>query len=414
TDRPDAVYTCGETVTFTVSVKDKGVVVQTGEVSVSLSLDRGRSLGQQETALKNGSAVFTGTLDQPGFLRASVRVKHGGKTYRGLGSAGFEPEKIRPATTLPDDFESFWEAGRKRIAAIPADYRERRIEKKCTAAYDSFAISFGNIDGTRIYGFLCVPKGAGPFPAWVSVPGAGPGPSGPPTGYAAKGCLTMVISVHAYDVGSLSREEVAAAYKELNKSGIYSHHGAPDPEKYYFRRAILGVDRAIDWLASRRDWDRRHMVIDGSSQGGAFALIMTGLNKNITAAAANVPAMCDHAGAKLERAPGWPRIVRGDAEEQAARLKMSTYFDAVNFGRFIRVPVIMSAGFIDGTCSPSSVYAAHSVISSPKRIFNGPLAGHQWNVGDYRPFLAKWVPGQLGIAPVVPPTDVAKHTPEKK
>ncbi|MCK5805252.1 MAG: hypothetical protein KAI66_20645, partial [Lentisphaeria bacterium] len=88
TDRPDAVYTCGETVTFTVSVKDKGVVVETGEASVSLTLDRGRSLGKKTVVLAGGAATFTGTLDQPGFLNAIVRVKRDGKTYRGVGSAG--------------------------------------------------------------------------------------------------------------------------------------------------------------------------------------------------------------------------------------------------------------------------------------------------------------------------------------
>ena len=52
------------------------------------------------------------------------------------------------------------------------------------------------------------------------------------------------------------------------------------------------------------EWDRKHMVIDGSSQGGGSALILSGLNKNITALAANVPALCDHGGVKTGRSSG--------------------------------------------------------------------------------------------------------------
>jgi len=38
--------------------------------------------------------------------------------------------------------------------------------------------------------------------------------------------------------------------------------------------------------------------------------------------------------------------------------------------------VLTSAGFIDGTCSPSSVYATYNEIKSPKQIVNTPVDGH--------------------------------------
>ncbi len=47
--------------------------------------------------------------------------------------------------------------------------------------YDSFKISVANLGGIRTYGFLSVPKGPGPFPAAITVPGAGPGATKPTT-----------------------------------------------------------------------------------------------------------------------------------------------------------------------------------------------------------------------------------------
>jgi cephalosporin-C deacetylase-like acetyl esterase len=238
----------------------------------------------------------------------------------------------------------------------------------------------------------------------VTVSSAGVGkPRGPSYGYAAQGILTLSLGVHDHDL-LLPKAE----YRKMSRGRLkaYYQQGAPDREKYYFRRAILGIDRAITWLASRPDYDGKHMLYYGSSQGGGFGLILAGLNPHITAMAANVPALCDHTGALANRSPGWPRLVgRCPPDQKKAYLKMSGYFDAVNFARKIRCPVLLSVGLIDSTCSPSSVYAAYNEIRSQKRIFAGPLTGHG-TPPDFGKYLAKWKPGQLGRGKPLPPTTI--------
>ena len=400
TDRPEALYKCGETARFTITATRDGKPPTAAKVTAVLTLDGGRVIETKELDLSAGPVTLSGTLNQPGFLRLTVTVSAAEERRQALAAAGFDPEGIRKATVEPADFDQFWEDGRKRLASLPADPRLTRLDAQCNAKAEVYALSFANLGETRIYGFLCVPLGQkGPFPAWVSVPGAGPGPFGPSgKNYAERGVLALTMGVHAYDVGGLPREDLEAAYKELNRTLTYSHHGAPDREAYYFRRAFLGIDRAISWLAARPDYDGKHLVIDGSSQGGASALILAGLNRAITAAAANVPALCDHGGYLAGRAPGWPRLVKGNTdEEKRPFLDMAGYFDAAHFARRITGPVIVSAGFIDLTCSPSSVYAAFNEIRTPKRLFNGPLNGHEMNVGDYRAYVGPWVEGQLGL-----------------
>ena len=406
TDRPEALYECGERASFRISVAEKGEPIPAGDVSISLTLDGGRVIEKKTLSLDDAAATIAGTLTDPGFLRCTVSYRKDGKRYVGYGGAGFEPERIKPTAVMPDDFDAFWEAGRAKLAAIPLDLQLMPLSKYSDDNQQSFKFSIANIDNTRCHGFLSVPKNRKPpFPAYVAVPGAGPGPSSPGArSWAAKGALGLVVSVHAYDCGQ-PVAKIKECYAKLNEKGIYSHHGAPDREKYYFRRAYLGIDRAISYLASRPDFDGKHLVVSGSSQGGGSALILAGLNPHVTAAAANVPALCDHAGRLAERSPGWPGLVRGKTEEaKAQRLKMSAYFDAVNFARKIKCPTIVSVGFIDRTCCPSSVYSAYNVIAAPKRLFTDPLAGHTWNVGQFRPFLGKWLPGQLGLTDPVPTT----------
>jgi len=407
TDRAEALYRCGETARFTIAVEVPEAARAAAKAKAVLTLDGGKVLETRNLDLTKGPSTIEGTLAEPGFLQLAVSVDAAGARGNGLAGAGFEPERIRKGSAKPADFDAFWAEGKQRLAALPLDLRQTRLDAQCTEKAEVFAISFANIDDTRIYGFLCVPRGqTGPFPAWVSVPGAGPGPLGPSgKNYAEEGVLALTMGVHAYDVGTLTRDEVQAIYKELNATLTYSHHGAPDREKYYFRRTYLGIDRAITWLASREDFDRRHMVIDGSSQGGGSALILSGLNPNITALAANVPALCDHAGLLLERSSGWPRLVKGATpEERQPYLEMAAYFDAAHFAESITIPAIVSAGFIDRTCSPSSVYAAYNELKGPKRIFNGPREGHTTKVGEYPAFLGRWVRGQLGLTEPLPPT----------
>ena len=403
TDRPDALYKCGEKATFQVSVKRDNQPVTAGSVLVALTLDGNRPVAKEELALGENAATVSGSLAEPGFLRCTVTWQDAAQSVTGLGGAGFEPERIKAAATMPEDFNAFWDAGRAELTAIPLDVQLTPLPAQSNAQQDSFKISFANVDNTRIYGFLSVPKGKQPpFPAYVTVPSAGIGKPREPLGsLAAGGRLALTVGVHPHDLG-LPDEE----YKKLGvgELGGYTSKGAPDREKYYFRRAILGVDRAITWLASRPDYDGKHLVIEGSSQGGAFALILAGLNPHITAAAANVPALCDHAGYLAGRQPGWPNLVwRMPADKQQEFLKMSAYFDAVNFARRIKCPAIVSVGFIDTTCSPSSVYAAFNEIRSPKRIFHGPLVGHGLPE-EFGKFSPGWEAGQLGLGKAIPPT----------
>jgi hypothetical protein len=276
TNHPDALYACGEQATFRIVVMDSGKPVTEGGATVVITRDGGEVL--RETAVdlgaKNGATV-TAMLNRPGFLRVRATYRKGKSAYSGLAGAGFDPEKIEATTVDPKDFDSFWATARAQLAEVPYDVKLTKLDDKSSVNVDCYAISFANVSNTRAYGFLAVPKGrTGPFPAYVTVPGAGPGPFGPSASWAAKGCLSLTMSVHAYDCGTLGKDGINQAYKELNAHGTYSHIGKPDREKFYFYRAILGVDRAIDWLASRSDWDGTHLVIDGSSQGGAFALIM--------------------------------------------------------------------------------------------------------------------------------------------
>jgi len=360
---------------------------------------------------------ISGTLHEPGFLRCEVQYVTRTHTYTGMAAAGFEPEKIKAVTRMPHDFDEFWQDGMKELEKIPLDVELTPLPEHSSEEQTAYKISFANINNTRIYGYLNIPTKktdwvhepkipGNPlvlkkklYPALVSVPGAGVGEPTHPI--ISDKMITLYMGVHDHDLG-LPKE----VYEGLKKGWLKGHyyHGAPDRKRYYFRRAILGVNRAINYLATRPEFDGMHLVFSGSSQGGFFALMMAGLNENITAAAAMVPGFGDQAGYLAGRMPGSPQLVLAAPEsEKEEWLKMSAYYDTVNFAKKIKCPTLVYVGFIDPYCPPASVYAVFNEIKSPKRIFNGVDMGHDGTTPEFLQFRKRWIEGQLGFNEMIEP-----------
>ncbi len=292
TDRTNALYKCGERAEFTITVAGLASLVGTGReerVNIHLSLDGGRTIEDMELPLKD-SITVTNTLNEPGFLRCDAAYVAGGKNHRACAAAGFEPERIKSAAVMPDDLDSFWNDGIKKLEKMPLDASMEIIPEYSDDGVKSFKISLQNIDGSRIYAYLGIPaKRKPPFPVHVLIPGAGVGPKSAQwvRDWAGKGAIALNVAVHSFDIG-LPRKEIDEKYGYFCLPETYA--GVTNREAYILYRSILGVDRLIKHVAARPDFDGRHLVVSGSSQGGGLALIMAGLNPAITACAVNVPA----------------------------------------------------------------------------------------------------------------------------
>jgi len=392
TDRPDALYACADEVRFVVDLRRDGGPVAEATVPYRLTLDGGRLLGEGELAVRDGRAEVRATLGEPGFVRLSVTFAGEDGNVEALAAAAFDPEHIAPSADEPADFVEFWEQQKAELATIALD---PRLEERADLASDQrtvYRISLANIAGTRVYGWLAVPKLPGPHPAVLTVPWAGVYPT--PVGlidWANRGFLAMAISAHDYDADMPEDE-----YAKLNEGPLkgYPHQGRESRETGYFRRVFLGCVRAVDYLTSRDDWNQASLIVTGSSQGGGLSLVTAGLDDRVTGLAANVPALCDHLGYKAGHQPGWPRLVsEGDAGQEEA----SGYFDAVHFARHVTCPAIVGVGFIDTTCPPTGIYAAYNVLGGPKQIVATPPMGHSQSE-EYAGLLYRWIPEQAGLA----------------
>ena len=378
-DRADQVCHVGESATVTMTVlNNDGEPAEKGTLCVRITNDGGEILDRQDFDLaESNPAAVNVSLSFPGhaLVKATASGEGIGKDVHRLFGLSFDPQRIEPGLPKPDDFDQFWAEGKAEVRQIPLDAEMTPIPELTTETREVFQVGFATLGGERVYGFLSKPVGEGPFPALVNVPGAGPG-TGPDLPHTDRGFAVLVMNVFPYPV-PLNEAERKEQHKVFNKSlGVrYCYFHSNDRDTYYFRSIYLGIDRAIDWFAAQPFTDHR-IGFFGMSQGGGSALILSALNRNIKAAVASEPAICDHAGGLKGRSPGWPRLVaqaKGDPEV----LNASRYLDGVNFAGSIEIPIRVIVGFIDVTCSPSSVWSAYNAIpSADKEMLLEQKLGH--------------------------------------
>lgn len=397
TEPSKEIFRCGETVEFIVNIRENTERSNKSRTVVDVNLTRDGRVPFRKFSFDPAKQPLpyriSETLQEPGFLRIDARLNYDdGGALQAAAVVGFEPEKLMPGMPEPDDFIRFWHDGQKAVREIPMDLELIPVSVASTEKHTVYELSMRTVNNRRVYGFLTIPKaGRTKYPALVSVPGAGPG-SFASTNLADSGVVVLDMNVFPYPVpyDDLERN---AKYQAIYPGGNYIFEGVPDRERYFFRSVFLGIDRAIDYLASRPEVDSERIGIFGSSQGGGSAIILAALNPHIRAVVANVPALCDHNASVRERSPGWPHYANS-TKEKSAVLEMARYFDAVNFAKYVKCPVRVIVGFLDTTCSPSSVYVMYNMLPpGKKRMIHESTMAHEIRYSYFEQ--QKWLIEQL-------------------
>jgi len=396
---PDHVnwqYKTGEDVTFNIQVLQAGNPLENVKLTYEIRPEKMEILKSDEMVLKSGKiSIDGGTMNTPGFLRCKAIVWVGDKMYSGIGTAGFDVEKIEPTTTLPADFKEFWENAKEEAARIPLDMRMTLLPEQCTETVNVYHISFQNYKlKSRIYGILARPKKPGKYPAVLKVPGAGVRPYEAMISLAEKGIITLQIGIHGIPVNMEK-----GVYDNLRYGGLshYWFYNLDDRDRYYYKRVYLGCVRAVDFLFSLPEFDGENLAVTGRSQGGALSIITAALDSRVKWLVAYYPALSDLTGYLNNRAGGWPHMFdkrNGSFNNKKDKIETSKYYDVVNFAKQLKIPGYYSWGFNDKTCPPTSMYSAYNSITAPKELYLALDTGH-WTYPEQREKLEEWLVKRL-------------------
>jgi cephalosporin-C deacetylase-like acetyl esterase len=396
-DRADWTYKVGEKPEFQIDVQKSNVNLQNVKISYEYGKETLVPLKKETLVLKDGSVrIRSLTLTEPGFLRLKVQAEIEGRIWEEYCTAAFEPEKIRPTVEMPTDFDAFWQKALEENAQIPPEPKMELQPDRSTDKVDVYHVSFQSYrKGSRIYGWLAMPKAAGKYPAILRVPGAGVWKNGPDISNAEKGIIVLSIGIHGIP---LTMDN--SVYEILRTSALWSYwfHGIDDLNRYYYKRVYMGCVSANSFIAQLPAFNGRLGVI-GDSQGGALATVTAALDDRVQVLGGYYPALCDLTGYLYNRAGGWPHVFKGAdplSPETMIKKKVTAYYDAVNFARNIRVPAFYTWGYNDLTCPPTSYYSAYNEIKTEKQVFVVPETGH-WTYPEQRAALEQFVIGRLSF-----------------
>jgi cephalosporin-C deacetylase len=321
--------------------------------------------------LRGGRARIEATLAEPAMLLVEVRPPARDTTFGAVSTGGpgrvllgaaVAPTGIEPAEPAPADFDAFWAAKLAQLAAIPMDPVVTPGESG-KPGVEWATVKLRNVGGAHVWGQIARPAREGKFPGLVIYQWASPPyPLQKPwvTDRAAEGWLALNVEPH--DVPP----DMPQAFYDALPALIRNYHtiGQHSRDESHFLQMYLGAYRAIEYLATRPDWDGRTLVVTGTSMGGQQGLAAAGLNPRVTGLVVHVPAGADVTAARHGRAPSYPNwnVSRPEVLETAR------YFDSANFASRVTAPSLVSMGFIDELTTPAGIWAAFNRIRGPKEV----------------------------------------------
>jgi len=363
--KPGGIYGVGEKVGWTASLPSGAA--PGGGFKYTVKKNNLETIKTGTLDFSSGLATIEVTLNEPAMLYVQISSPANAVTNDGGGratelavGAAVTPQSLRPCAPRPADFDAFWDSKIKMLLQIPQNaVLTPKDSGRPDIEYDT--IRMDHINGTHVYGQLAKPKREGKFPGLVIFQWASPPyPLQPQwvTDRAAEGWLALNIEPH-----DVLPDQPKAYYNALPQSlKNYQAIGRDDREKNYFLQMYLADYRAVDYLASRPDWDGKTLVVMGTSMGGQQSLCVAGLNPKITAVIVDEPSGCDSNGPLHGRASGYPNWPANNPKIMETAL----YFDAVNFASHIKVPSLVAMGFVDTTAPPVGIWTAFDQVQGPK------------------------------------------------
>ena len=370
-DHADGVYRRGERVGWTVTLP-RGVAKSApvaGPYSYTVRRNGGDVVSSGTLVFHNGRARLETTLAEPAMLLVDVRPPRADSTFGNRSNGGpgrirlgaaVAPDEIQPAEPKPADFDAFWAAKLKTLAAVPIAPNETAGESGVTGVQWS-TVKLDNVNGAHVYAQVAKPAREGKLPAlviyhWASPPY--PLQKAWATGPAAQGWL--VLDVEPHDVPPDMPQSFYDALPTMIKQ--YNTIGQRSRDDSYFLQMYLGDVRAIDYLATRPDWDGHTVVVLGTSMGGQQSFAVAGLDPRVTALLVNVPAGADVTAALHGRGPSYPNwdVTRPEV------LATARYFDPANFASRITARSLVAMGFIDDVAAPAGIWSVFNQIRGPK------------------------------------------------
>jgi cephalosporin-C deacetylase len=340
--------------TVMLSILDGG-----GKVITSSPIMEDVSAGKQ----KRTSIALKEEELNPGLYTVSAEIQMNGKTLQRVSKtfvyypAGIRSEAFHTAdqlTAFKTKLDAFWKTTIVALKNTPIGGSSEFSQERSTDKVKVYKVTFNALKGQTIYGWLAVPAGASKSPGVLVMPGYGNSAVEPANFLAEAGFATLSINVHGADVDAKTYASEAEAYMK---------GGFADPNTFVMRGMVSAGLRALDYLAQRPEVDAGKLGVIGMSQGGGLAADVAALDPRVKTLVASSPiADFQRMFAQATSNPASVILQALDASSRAQLTNTLNYFDPVFLADRIKVPSLITVGFVDNVVPPETAYALKSAF----------------------------------------------------
>lgn len=280
---------------------------------------------------------------------------------------GYTPERDEP-----DDFDAFWSQTLEQTRAHRLETRWEPIDAGLRTV-EVFDGTFSGWEGQPVKAWLLLPRQrAERLPCVVEYIGYGGGRDFPTERllWSACGYANLVMDTRGQGASWSRGDTPDPDPYGTNQQPGFMTRGIEAPHQYYYRRVFADGVRAVEAARSHPDVDPERVAVAGGSQGGGITIAVAGLLPDVAAALPDVPFLCHYRRA-TEISDSFPfheisRYLTIYRDRVDSVFETLSYFDGVNFSARAASPALFSAGLMDMTCPPSTVFAAYNHWRGPK------------------------------------------------
>jgi cephalosporin-C deacetylase len=285
--------------------------------------------------------------------------------------------------TPPEDFDAYWNAIDQDLARYPAAPALERLALPSDEFSTVYALRLTSAGPYRIFGYLSVPPGDGPFPGLLVAPHYGSVNHLPHLDDRQR--YVTLILMHRGQ--RLADQPFAATYPGLLTLGI------DDPATYIYRSIVADCLRGAEYLQSLPSVDTRRVAIDGDD----LALI-TAARRPAFAAVRSAGLLFYRLLEASERSDAYPveeinDYLRTYPERRPAVARTLAYFDPTHHAAKIRATTVLSVGSgrLDGREWLQPLIDSFSGRVEQYALSHEGATDHDW--------LDAWMAKQLGSEP---------------
>ena len=269
------------------------------------------------------------------------------------------------------DFGQYWDDTLNELAGYPAAPEVELLPMRCTDFATMYGVHLTSIGPYRLFGYLSVPQGDGPFPAIYYAPKyqsvLEPIPQGSANGLRSR----FVVFALAGRGQRLSDSPYSAGFPGLLTEGI------DDSQSYIFRGIAADSARGLEYLLTHAEVDAERVV----SIGNDMALVAAALQEGATHVICQ-PGLFVDTLAKAARTGDYPLEEINDylnlhPERKDAVEDTLSHFELSRFAPRVNARTLLMASAQGGSLDAEGLSAVSSAIQGDVSVYESQSSSHR-------------------------------------